>query len=284
MIAEPLSVNELKKFFPKKAERVIDYFLLKAIFSQPEALPGESLLPLQVTKEHVEQWLVHSLGAKSVGAGRYAIDLIGTLEKEEYGADAKMLSWDNITKTGRNSKKLSGETSLCQNFSDQELDIKFKDVDKQKDEIVANWKKYLNIKFDEVINGHKKMKSIYYFFLIREKDLQEMKDQKGRTFHLCGMKVEVEGKFEELEAGEVTKKKKSVFVTGFIDEKYGNVKVYSSKRRMELRLRPRAWIDEKLVITFNPDEKSFNPKKKLLGLSEAELRSHAIKQFTSLFE
>ena len=97
------------------------------------------------------------------------------------------------------------------------------------------------------------------------------------------MKVDVKGKFNELRAGEFTEKKESVFVTGFVDDKYGAVKVYRAKRRMELRLKPRKWIEDKLVITFDmSDDKSSNDQEKLRGLSKARLLSHAKKRFESL--
>ena len=42
-----------------------------------------------------------------------------------------------------------------------------------------------------------------------------------------------------------TKKGQSIFAGGFIDEKYGNVRLYKAKKRMELRL-------DMSCITDNP--------------------------------
>ena len=93
MISKPLDKKDLDVFFDSDAIEVFDYFLHKAIFSQPEILEKQDPLPIQIPKEHIEQWGVQALGAKPIGAGSYPIDLID-LDKG-YGAGIKMLSWNN---------------------------------------------------------------------------------------------------------------------------------------------------------------------------------------------
>jgi hypothetical protein len=48
--------------------------------------------------------------------------------------------------------------------------------------------------------------------------------------------------------------KKSVFLENFIDNEYGNTKIYKAKKRLELRLCPKKWIDSgsavKIVTSF----------------------------------
>ncbi len=48
MIAVPLDKNELQKFFDYDAQEVIRFYIFKAIFSQPELLPRQKLLPIQI--------------------------------------------------------------------------------------------------------------------------------------------------------------------------------------------------------------------------------------------
>ena len=110
MVINPLTKAELLKFFNKKSQKVLRYFIFKAIYSQPEILPDQKPLPIHVPKEHIEQWLVQCLGADPVGSGSYPVDIIH--KKSNFGADAKMLSWDG------KPKSLSGETSMGHNFKD----------------------------------------------------------------------------------------------------------------------------------------------------------------------
>ena len=118
MIAVPLDKNELQKFFDNDAEEVITFFIFKAIFSQPDLLPGQESIPIQIPKEHIEQWGVQALGADPIGAGSYPVDLVDELRG--YASDIKMLSFSNKTKTGKDSNQMSGETSLAQKFADEE--------------------------------------------------------------------------------------------------------------------------------------------------------------------
>ena len=44
---------------------------------------------------------------------------------------------------------------------------------------------------------------------------------------------------------------KSVWVDNFLEKDYGQIKIYKSKKRMELRLKPKKWISKKHTISFN---------------------------------
>ena len=44
--------------------------------------------------------------------------------------------------------------------------------------------------------------------------------------------------------------KQSVFLNGVIDERYGNSKIYKSKKRLELRLRPKNLLNDGFLITI----------------------------------
>ena len=227
MIISPLSKKELEKIFNNDAQEVLRYFIFKAVLSQPELIPGQLKLPIHIPKEHIEQWGVQSLGLNSIGAGSYPIDLID--KTETFGADIKMLSWGG-------DNKESGETSLGQKFADSDLDALF--VDKKYNEIIEEWKKILTEKFNAVFNRYKKLTDIYYFIFIRD----------GKKFHTCAMKVDT-SQFSKMNLRRYTEN--SVWVDNFIEEKYGSIKIYKAKKRMELRLRPKQWIAEKIVITFD---------------------------------
>ena len=260
MISKPLDKKDLDVFFNSDAIEVFNYFLHKAIFSQPEILKGQKALPVQIPKEHIEQWGVQALGAKPIGAGSYPIDLID-LDKG-YGADIKMLSWNNKTSTGRDSNSMSGETSLAQKFEDENLDEKFEN--KKHDEIIKAWVQILNDKFQEVIKTYNEIMDIYYFILIKEKDGEIKNDKKGNKFHICGLKVD-HSKFSEFTFKNDSEK--AVWVSNFIDDNLGDVKVYKSKKRMELRIKPLEWIKQKKVITFELDN-YVSPTKNLIELTK----------------
>ncbi len=46
----------------------------------------------------------------------------------------------------------------------------------------------------------------------------------------------------------------SVWVNNFLKEDYGQIKIYKSKKRMELRLKPKKWISDNLAISFNMED------------------------------
>ena len=57
---------------------------------------------------------------------------------------------------------------------------------------------------------------------------------------------------------DVTKEKisdKSVFLKNFIDEKFGNAKIYKSKKRLELRLKPHQFLKNKSFLEFKIESK-----------------------------
>ncbi len=41
---------------------------------------------------------------------------------------------------------------------------------------------------------------------------------------------------------------KSVFLTNFIGSEFGSTKIYKAKKRLELRLRPKMWIENNLAL------------------------------------
>ncbi len=82
-VINPLSKEELSSFLDVKSKEIIKYFIAKSLFSQPEPKIGQKTLPIQVPKEHIEQWFTQSFDVKPVGAGSYPIDIYN--ERENWG-------------------------------------------------------------------------------------------------------------------------------------------------------------------------------------------------------
>ncbi len=262
MVITPLNKKKLENFFNRDAQNLLKYFLFKAIFSQPELVNNQSEIPIQVPKEHIEQWLVQCLGADPVGSGSYPVDIINLNKK--YGADAKMLSW--------NGKKgsLSGETSLAQKFKDAGNDLDDAFRNRQFDGIVNDWSKLLKNKLLHVKNDYKGLDEIYYFFVIRQNNI----------FHVCGMEVDI-NKIDYICVDRTSSA--SIWIKNLIDSNYGESKIYKAKKRMELRLYPYKWIENNLVISF--DNSTLNiENKELIGMDINELYSHSFYNFINLFK
>ncbi len=80
-VINPLKQSDLQKFLDAKSKKIIKYFIIKSLFSQPEPKEGQKTLPIQIPKEHIEQWFTQSLDVKPVGAGSYPIDIYNEREK-----------------------------------------------------------------------------------------------------------------------------------------------------------------------------------------------------------
>lgn len=231
-VLSPLTNDELNNIFDETAIKVFNFYMKRSLFAQPEPVENQKKLPIQVPKEHIEQWVVQAIGAEPVGAGSYPVDV---KKGNEFGADVKMLSC-KVNSRGELMVGDSGETSLAQKFQDtgDSLDQLFKE--KKYNEILEGWTKILHQKLSKVFQDDE-VENIYYFFILRAETM----------FYLCGLKVCLDNLVDtEVERGTDS----SVFIKGFIDDRLGNVKIYKAKKRMELRLRPKCWVDNNMVIPF----------------------------------
>ena len=84
----------------------------------------------------------------------------------------------------------------------------------------------------------KNLSHIYYFIVLRA----------GLKFYLCGMDVNV-ANIEKVKYLRNTDQ--NVWTKNFMEERYGSIRVYKSKKRMELRLRPKQWYQENLLYEFS---------------------------------
>ncbi len=237
-ILRPLSKEELNNFFSEYSLKVIQYFMNTSLFAQPEVHKDKESLPIQIPKEHLEQWFVQALQVEAVGAGSYPIDI---LKENEWGADVKMLSC-KVDKNDNLTNGDSGETSLAQKFKGTgvSLDDMFKQ--EQYQEIIEGWTsiwkdKLVNVKIDKNIDN------IYFFFFLRGSK---------RESYICAFEVDV----DNINSQNITQRdksseiKQSVFLNGVIDAKYGNSKIYKAKKRLELRLRPKSLLEDGFLITI----------------------------------
>lgn len=113
-VINPMNSDDLSSFLDDKAKKIIEYFILKSLISQPESIIGQNSLPIQVPKEHIEQWFTQALNVKPIGSGSYPIDIYS--ESKKWGADLKMLNMD-VNINGEPANTTSGEASLGQKFT-----------------------------------------------------------------------------------------------------------------------------------------------------------------------
>jgi hypothetical protein len=240
MVIRALTKNEIKNIFDDKAMKVMRFSLAKSMTGHPEPKDAHQNIPYQIAKEHIEQWMVQALDVQSVGSGSYPIDIYNPRKK--WGADVKMLSCKTDI-SGNLLNADSGETSLAQNFKDSgnNLDQQFKN--KQYAEAMNSWLEIVKKKLDSIEEDYP-IKNIYYFFFLRA----------GLSFYITVLEVN-KNKLKDVLINDDRISPTSIYTKGFIDPSLGNVKLYKSKKRLELRLRPKGLQDNNnlmKVLTLNP--------------------------------
>ncbi len=228
-----LSKKEMLELIDHKAYKVINYLLKKVAFSQPESLTiNKKNNDIQITKEFLEQWIVQGCDLEPIGSGNYPID---AFKINDYGVDVKFVS-AKVDKQGNLISSQTNETSLGQNFKGfgKTLDQAFENQEYEK--ILVGWQKILLEKLKQPLLDFN-LKKIFYFIFIRA----------GNNIHLSIAKINQEA------INTLTIKKSSstsVFVNNYIDSALGNVKIYKSKKRMELRLYAKELQDNNFLITW----------------------------------
>lgn len=246
-VINPLTTKELLGFLDDKSKNIIKYFLIKSLFAQPEPKVGQRQLPIQIPKEHIEQWFTQSLDVKPVGAGSYPIDIYN--EREKWGADIKMLNI-KLNNSGQVSNSDSGEASLGQKFEGPGIHLDDLFARGKYVEIKDGWIKLYYEKYKSLSKNYK-VKKIYYFFILRPGTQVQ-----GADFYFTGAVLNLKS-LNSVKVNERRTTKKSVFLENFIDNEYGNTKIYKAKKRLELRLHPKKWIDDGLAVKITT---SFIPK------------------------
>lgn len=237
-VINPLTKEELGMFLDDQSKEILKYFIMKSLISQPEPKIGQKQLPVQVPKEHIEQWFTQALNVKPVGAGSYPIDIYN--DREKWGADIKMLNI-KIDRSGNVTNSDSGEASLGQNFSDAGIALDNLFATEKFDEIKDNWVRLYKEKYS-ALNKNYSVEKIYYLFILRPGVQVD-----GADFYFCGASVDVK-KLNYITVNESRTTRSSVFLNNFISDEYGNTKIYKAKKRLELRLKPKNWVDNGMTI------------------------------------
>ncbi|WP_457634895.1 hypothetical protein [Persephonella sp.] len=239
-VLEPLTKESIQNVIGlnENGKKVIKYYIQVAVFSQPEVLPNQGRISIKIPKEHIEQWFVQALKVKHVGSGNSPIDI----KKENmWGADVKSMQYP-MDENGDLTKGETNETSIIQDFKGvgKDLDEAFKSGEFNK--IKNGYVKALKKKLLESKKAYK-VNDIYYFIILIGQ----------KKFYLLVLKVNIDlldGRRIKLH----TKKKgkgKSLYLKKIIKDNYGSVKVYKSKKRMELRLIPINLYEDGYLIEFN---------------------------------
>lgn len=237
-VINPLSSKELSGFLDSKSKNIIKYFIVKSLFSQPESKTGQSQLPIQVPKEHVEQWFVQAFDVKPVGAGSYPIDIYN--EREGWGADIKMLNI-KLNSSGSVTNGDSGEASLGQKFEGPGVDLDKLFKAKKFEIIKDGWIDLYKNKYDSLKSRYS-VNKIYYFFILRPGT-----QKSGADFYFSGAVLDLT-KLKYVSVNKSRTTKNSVFLDNFISSEFGNTKIYKAKKRLELRLKPKKWLDSNNLI------------------------------------
>ena len=268
-VINPLSQEELLSFLDDKAKEVIKYFITKSLFSQPEPKIGQRPLPIQIPKEHIEQWFTQALDVKPVGAGSYPVDIYN--EREHWGADIKMLNI-KVDMLGNVINGDSGEASLGQNFSDDDINLDTLFLTQNYDEIRNKWISLFELKYEAMKIHYPLVKKIYYFFILRP-GVQDI----GTDFYFTGAIINLE-KLSAVNVDQERTTLKSVFLKNFISPEYGNTKIYKSKKRLELRISAKKWIEDNLAVRIKTSFNSQNIDLRNEGVGSGYLE----KQITKL--
>lgn len=230
-----MTKTELKSIFDDHAIKIINYFIKKSVFSQPERRLNQDCLAFQISKEHIEQRMTQALNAKSTGAWSYPVDLISW--DLSWWADVKMLSC-KADKHWNLTMKDSWETSLWQNF---------KWAWNQLDWLFEKWayKEIMNMRTnlikEKLLKPQKQhgIKKIYYFILLRC----------WSVLYLLWLNVNTNA-LGDITVNQERSSKNSVYINNYIQWELWNVKIYKAKKRMELRLHPKTRQDKWYLIPF----------------------------------
>jgi hypothetical protein len=250
MVLEELKKEDLEKIFDDNSKTIFDFLLKRTLISYPEFLVGQNQKSVYLEKKQCEQWIVQSLGLIPVGEGSYPIDGI---DKNNVGYDVSTLNW-GITKTGKNVKE-TGEKSLSQKFSDSNFGDEEETLDElfkkgKFTEILNAWKIILKNKWNNTIN-ERSLKKIILLNIVKHSVLNKI--------YIFGLKINT----KNIDACHIKpprtikkstkppKEPANVHVINFIDDELGSVKIYKSKKRIELRIRPEKWIKNKSYIEFS---------------------------------
>ena len=240
---QPLSKEELHEIFDEKAIQILDFYLKRGELVQPEQLNLNEKISYKIPPEHLEIWFSQALGWHSIGAGSYPIDIISP--DKSSGADVVKVVY-KVKKDKSISHSHTNEKSIFQKFGDSNWSDD--EAEETLDEMfVKKNLKGIGISANDIfykkINSITGLHNLYYFYFL-------FPPAGVNNVYICGLKINKNEKIP-IENLELTKEKQSVIIHDFIDSKYGQTKVYKSKKRFELRLYAHKFIETNKVIKFS---------------------------------
>ena len=220
-IPESINIGMMTEFINKYMESRVSYY-------------REKKRSPFIEDEFSEFYTAKCSNGIEIGGGSCAMDV---QTKENEGIDAICVIMN---------KNSSNEKSLIQNFSSSGVDLDTLFRDKKDSEAIELYlAQYLN-KLKDVKNK-KKLKELYILAFISTKNDVHMVCFK---INLESIKNVTSGGFVKTKAGKADKNV-NIIVNNFINPSYGNVKLYKSKKRIELRLLPAVLNSEHAVKVYS---------------------------------
>jgi hypothetical protein len=209
-----INIEILKKFVKADLEANKEYF-------------DELNMSYKISDPKKAEWILSKSinNSKLVGNGHNNIDI---LVDKNIGIDVSVLTLNNM---------YTNEKSIIQNFSHTtDLDSLFKDLEGEK--AVTIFKESFMKKYNAFIENDDK-KDIYYIIFICNK----------QNIYLSCFKLNCD-KISTMKFSCFTKSCKNISIDNFIDIKIGNVKLYKSKKRLELRLHKDIIVSQHSIQLF----------------------------------
>jgi hypothetical protein len=208
-----MSSPVLPILIPKEFPSFIDVDVLKKYVEQDVMANKEFFedcgSTYKISSKEKAEWIIKKsiIGSKWVGKGNYCVDV--NLDDGNIAIDVAVLTLHN---------SFTNEKSIIQCFGKSDLDGLF--VKMEGENMINFFRDKLAQKFEKC-----EAKTIYYLLFVCNEKMISLVCLELRKELIRGM-----------EFGSFTKKMKSVNVLNFIEEQYGKVKLYKSKKRVELRL------------------------------------------------
>ena len=198
-IPDFININILKEYVKKDLDGNKEYY-------------DDLNITYRISDPKKAEWILKKsiMNSKLVGNGNTYIDI---LINDTVGIDVSVLTL--------NKASCTNEKSIMQNFtSSGDLDMLFNDEDGEK--AVKIFRDKLKEKYNVET---KKLENIYYLNFIC----------KNKNVYISCLKLFPEN-IVNMKYTSITKNYKNILIDNFIDAEYGNVKLYKSKKRLELRL------------------------------------------------
>lgn len=198
-ILDQINIQLLKDYVKKDIEGNKEYF-------------NDRNITYKISDPKKAEWILHKSieNSELVGDGNKSIDIF--FNKLNIGIDVSVLSL---------TQNMTNEKSIIQNFTTgNDLDSLF---------LMNKGIEVIEIFKNKILEKYKlskiKIDTLYYVVFICHK----------QNVYLTCLKANCEN-ISNMEFNGFTKACKSVMINNFIDSKYGETKLYKSKKRIELRL------------------------------------------------